>query len=215
MLPSLLRAVALILCLSGLTVLQAGEIPVAWSYRNPLNEIAFPDGVSGGVAFPNTEFQSFAGDQKILATVLSSYSLAQRGEPDVYREHAYEFAVEIRDDASKELARLDFRGILSGELWQTGSDLRNEFRGSTTQTALLGGNLYTVSLVDYLAPQGYGDELAGGITASVRIGSDGEVVTPVEPPTNTTPEPATLMMAFVGLAGTGVIRFRRNRNKAD
>lgn len=196
--------------------LMAEPIPVAWSFRNPFNEITFPSGATGGLTFPNTEFRSFAADQTILASTLSSYSIAKNTEPDILRGEQYQFALDLRDDASGEIARLQFKGVISGELWREGTRLRNEYLDGGTQTATLGGNSYNVSLVGFQSPTGYGVAGSGSITANVQIAAGIDTpadpdLPPSDPPANTAPEPATLIIAGIGFASAGIAQIRRNR----
>lgn len=207
-------AAAVVLVLAGVAFAE----PVPWSYAGPSNESYFPAGASGGITFPNYGFQ--AGGSDVVVTRVAEWSIAQAGSPDTVSGLAYQFGMQLRDDPSGQTATLTFHGLLTGSYWRTGSGLTNTFTGATMQTAELGGNLYTVSLTGFEAPTGYGDELAGRITAGVRVaavqdggppqggsgGGSGEGVT--------TPEPATLLLAALGLPAVGAVRALRRRARS-
>lgn len=202
---------------------DAGPLPAAWSYRNPLAEIAYADGASGGLTFPNTGFESLVGDAGIVATTVASYSIAPDTAPDRVTDLPYRFAVDLRDDASGEVARLSFEGLLTGDLWRTGAALRNRPTGQTVQAVELGGNRYTVELGGFTAPGGYGDEAAGVIAAWVSVaGLAAPTPEPVDPspapgipsaPAVGTPEPTSALIALLGLAAAGLSRARRQLRK--
>lgn len=182
----------------------AEELPVNWSYRNPLAEIAFADGATGGLTFPNTVFQPRTGSAEIMATRVASYSIAPDTTPDRITSLPFHFALELRDDLSGETARLTFAGVFSGDLWRTGSELTARYAGTTDQAVLLGGNRYRVELGGFAAPSGYGDPEAGSISALVTVfGSD-------PPSPVNAPEPATAALAALGLVTVaGAARVRR------
>jgi hypothetical protein len=184
--------------------------PVPWSFRAPSNETFFPAGTTGGITFPNTAFQT--GGPDIAAARVATWSIARADSPDQASGIHYHFDLEVRDDLSGQAATLTFQGVLSGSYWRTGSNLTNEFTGATLQTAELGGNLYTVALTGFDAPTGYGDEFAGRFVAGVRVGDPvqdgggGPIGTPTA-----TPEPATLLLAALGLPVVGLVTRRRSR----
>jgi hypothetical protein len=192
--------------------------PVTWSFSAPSNGSYFPDGASGGITFPNTASQ--AGGSSITAARVAEWSIAGADSPDRVSGLAYTFDLELRDDLSGQTAMLTFQGLLSGTFWHTGADLTSTFTGATTQTATVGGNLLTVSLTGFESPSGYGDESAGRITAGVRVGSSatdvgggsgvkGESLGPQSP--SAAPEPATLLLAALGLPAAAVMRRVRRR----
>lgn len=194
---------------------DAGPLPASWSYRNPLNEIAFADGASGGLTFPNTVFQSVTGDGEIVATKVASYSIAAAANPDRVTSLPYHFEMELRDDKSGEVARLFFEGLLTGDLWRTGTTLSNQSSSQSVQSLGLGDNLYTVTVGRFTAPSGYGDEAAGAITTQVSVtGLVGpppestDVPTPPSPSINT-PEPTTVALVLAGLPVAWVLRSSR------
>jgi hypothetical protein len=194
--------------------------PVPWSFSAPSNEAFFPAGATGGITFPNLALQ--AGGSSIVAARVAEWSIATAGSPDLASGLGYHFDLEVRDDLSGQTATMTFEGILNGSYWRTGSNLTTTFTGATTQTATLGGNLYTVALTGFDAPTGYGDELAGQITAGVRVGppvkdgpggGTGGGGGPVLDPT-ATPEPTTLLLAALGLPALGALRLARRKRAA-
>lgn len=201
-------AAAALLVLAG----AASAEPVSWSYQAPSNESYFPDGASGGLTFPNLGYQ--AGGADIVAARVAQWSIAKAQTPDRLGAGgmAYEFDLQLRDDLSGDTATLTFHGLLSGSYWRTGADLTNTFTGATRQTAELGGNLYAVTLTGFEAPTGYGDELAGRITAGVEVGPVKGGGTPNGPGGGVaTPEPGTLLLAALGLPLAGVALRRKRR----
>jgi hypothetical protein len=198
----------LVLLASGTA--SAGPLPLSWSFRSPTNTVALPDGVTGGFSFPNTVFEPGGWDAPAAVSTVASYSVASAEAPDRVADLPYQFAVELRDDASGETARFTFSGALSGTLWRTGSELSNRFTGATTQTAELGGHTYVIELDGFTPPGGYGDAAAGEITARVSL-----AVTSVDPPpvdsVVETPEPGTLLIGGAALAAGGFAALRRRR----
>jgi hypothetical protein len=63
---------------------------------------------------------------------------------------------------------LTLHGELSGKAWNDGAKIWNKFIGPTTETILLGDDLYTVTIGPYLPP-GHGRDNAGGIGATIRV----------------------------------------------
>src|SRR4051812_25221356 len=76
--------------------------PVPWSYAGPSNESYFPAGASGGITFPNYGFQ--AGGSDVVAARVAEWSIAKAGTPDRVSGLAYQFGVQVRDDASGQTA---------------------------------------------------------------------------------------------------------------
>jgi hypothetical protein len=124
----------------------------------------------------------------------------------------YSLSLSLRDLASGVSGSLTFRGNLSGWIDPEGNghvDLTNTFLGSTTQALTLGRNLYTVTIGSFVNP---------GVTFSPPGGAPGSISASisVEPATNATPEPSSLLLALLGLPSLGLAgRFRRRRNIVD
>jgi hypothetical protein len=204
----------------------AGELPIRWSYRNPLAEMAFAEGATGGLTFPNTVFQSLTGSAEITATQVASYSIAPDTAPDKITSLPYRFSLELRDDLSGEVARLTFAGVFTGDIWRTGSELAARYTGPTSQSVRLGGNQYGIELGGFAPPAGYGDESAGSISARVTVSEydppksdpDPTDAPPVPDPADggpvssvNTPEPGTALLVLIGLPAVGAVRALRRR----
>ena len=184
-----------------------------WSFRNPLNETAFPAGATGGLSFSNSPFQ-VGGSGEFVASRVASFSIAQAGSPDAVSNLPYSFTLEVRDNASLETGRLTFAGLLNGSMWRTGSDLTNQFTGPLSKSVELGDHTFAVTLTGFTSPTGYGEPAAGSITARLSVvpvipdvPSPPVVVTPGPP--SPTPEPATLLLALVGGVPLVARRLRR------
>lgn len=206
--PPRLAATLLAALFAG--VAPAGPLPIAWSIRTPTNTVARPDGVTGGFSFPNTVFEPGVWEGSVVVTTIAAYSLAPADTPDRVTDLPYQFDLEVRDDASGDTARFTFAGELSGTMWRAGNDLENRFTGRTSQFAELGGHVYTIELDGFTPPSGYGDEMAGAITARVSVLSQ---VDGPESPVIGTPEPGTIVLAgvAVGLGGAAAARRFRQR----
>jgi len=200
-----------VLTLLAPALVTAGPLPISWSIRSPTNTVAMPDGVSGGFSFPNTVFEPGGWDGDVVVTPVTSYSLAKASAPDRVSDLPYQFAVELRDDASGETALLTFGGELSGTLWRTGNDLDNRFTGPTSRVTELGGQTYQIELTGFTAPTGYGDAAAGEITARVSV------LSPSETPVVETPEPGTLALGCVaaGMGGAAIVRRVGRRGRVE
>jgi hypothetical protein len=206
--------------MSGLVTVRADFIP--WSYRNPANETIVTPNAGAGLSFPNRDYITADGtDVTIVATPIAAWSIRQADKADTVRNEKYQFTLELRDDSSGEIGLFEFAGILDGSIWVDGSNLRNEFVGPTSQTRELGDYRYEVTLIDFDAPDGFGIDAAGEVTARVtvqsRFGSGGGSSSDpdVQPGAPTaTPEPGSLLMAAVGLPLVGFARAVARRRAA-
>jgi hypothetical protein len=119
----------------------------------------------------------------------------------------YQLSLLLRDQASGASGTLTFRGYFNGVLPYdqdtSAGTFTNTFVGPTTKTLKLGHNLYTVTLGPIVLPQDYSHDFTGSISASISV----------QPATNSTPEPSSLLLACLGLPSLGLVGwFRRRRN---
>lgn len=194
----------------ALATTARGEPAAVWSYRMPFNETVIALGVTGGFSFPNEPFASATGDGLVEIGKLLSWSIAAAATPDRVSDLPYQFAVELRDDRSGESGLLTFAGALSGSYWRSGSELTADF-ADDVRTLDLGGLRYELRLAEFDAPTGYGPENGGAFRASVRVTAatprpeDDDPQGPVGGGAEA-PEPATLLLAAVGLPAVRVFR---------
>jgi len=115
----------------------------------------------------------------------------------------YSLSITVHDAASGTFGSLIFHGNLSGEIDQ-GNHFWNTYIGPTTQTLKLGQDLYTVTMGPYvngteLGPWGGGTY--GTISANISV----------QPVTNATPEPSSLLLACLAVPPLGLARWLRRR----
>ena len=181
--------------------------PMSWSYRTTIEPVsAFPNMIpSGYLALPNTDpaqagaWTRLPGGAEGSADGSATISLASasRGDyqtgsppPGPGAAAGFRMLLEITDGASGLVGHTQFGG--RGVLLSAGPE--SELQAGDEVLLDLGRHRY-----DITARAGGGEETA-------RIFAD-VVVTDL--PTAATPEPATLLMAGLGLAGVGLRRVRR------
>lgn len=150
--------------------------------------------------------------QNILATQIT-VALPFTGENDFFEHQNYSLQLTLKDVASGQTAVMTFSGDVNGTITPSGSSITNAFDvANGVHDATLGGNLYTVTIGDY-EPNGQGANV-GSIyaTVAVAIPDPGTPGGPdLEPQPNETPEPASLVLAGMGAALSGLGWYRKRR----
>jgi hypothetical protein len=150
------------------------------------------------------------GNSNVVAASLSAVSGASPSSPSTVANASYSLTLTITDTASGKTGSLTFAGILNGSLSSAGSNISNTFGSTIAQSVNIGGNLYSVVLGSFVPPGPPGSPAFGAIGASVTVtGGNGGVVG------GQSPEPSSLLLAGLGLAGAAGARWRaRRRAKA-
>jgi MYXO-CTERM domain-containing protein len=113
-------------------------------------------------------------------------------EPGDLFDTTFNMKLKITDTASGQSGFLTFAGSLMGKLTSTSSQLNSEFTTNVTQQLKLGNHKYTVTIDPTLvALPSPGSDTAAVIDARVSV-------------VNETPEPSSLMLGALALAGLGL-----------
>lgn len=186
---------------------------IEWGYSvdrdRPAVEADVPG--TGGITLTNELFRKAAGDSDIVLTSLSTFSSASFEKPDTFTDAPYNLTVTLMDVASGETGNVTFSGRFTGVLSRAFSQIGNEFQNLTEYDLKLGNNMYNIRLTTYVPPPVPGASNTGSIGAfvTVREGNGGEPPPPVD-----TPEPASLVLASLGLSFLGVSSLRKWRKQA-
>jgi hypothetical protein len=202
---------------------RAGMINWTADWTQSTNVVGANGGaMSGGVTFaspPTGTIQT--GNATITAEILSTFTSATSGNPDLFNAAPYTLKVNLTDLASNQSSLLTFTGSLTGSQSTTSATFTNTFNSPTTLSTQIGGNDYTVSLFSFMAPGPAttpgGSPVLGNIMAQVNVqaastggggstgtGGGGGTGTPLS-----TPEPASLVLAGLGTSLFGLLRWRR------
>jgi hypothetical protein len=117
----------------------------------------------------------------------------------------FQLSLSLTDAASGKTGSLTFGGSVSGTLSATTSTATTTFT-NLTQTLLLGSHLYSVTLDPFSHVPIPGATGTGFVSAGVSASS---VNGPPPPPPTNTPEPSSLVLGGIALAGLAARRWSR------
>src|SRR5262249_61631571 len=109
---------------------------------------------------------------------------------------------------------LNFSGTISGSLSASHSNITNTFTGPTSQTTVLGGNTYAVTIGPFSPPGPPSSTNVGSISAFVAVTapSGGNPGGNPPPPDSEHPDPPTALLARLGVSFRGLASWRHRTN---
>jgi hypothetical protein len=182
---------------------------IHWSYnwsRSPEEVLADSPG-TGRITLTDEGLKEAIGDSDVVATNLRSFSTAPPSNPDHFTNKAYSLNLFLQDQESGQSGTLSFNGVFNGTLSATSSNIKNTFISQTTQSLVLGINVYTATIGPYAPPGPTGTTTAGSISAHAQI--------TVEAIIQTVPEPSALVLCGLGMLPFAVCGFARSRKRAN
>lgn len=231
------------LALGLLAVPRASAEPIPWTYQGqvvttgpssgPLGQplgphvlvaTDFPDGTA-----PNSSNQAQFADVPGSGSGSSSVTAFQQRAYTDFGEvyfgkgiHTFDLNFAIRDAASGTTGSVTFQGYLSGSMHTFREDLNASvpsggvasvqvgFSGAGTQALVLGGHLYQVSVSPFAFQ--FEQNFTPGLQFPVTSPYQG---VPVSVQVSDVPEPSTVALAAVGLAGLAVRCWRRRTQQGS
>jgi hypothetical protein len=104
------------------------------------------------------------------------------------------------DTSSGASGTLAFTGQFDGTLTAASSNIANTFTGKLTQSIVLGGNLYTVTMGSFTPPRPPGENNSGSINAHASVSVQTAFVTP---------EPGGFVLAGIAVPFLSIALWRR------
>jgi len=189
---------------------------VEWNYNwfpkvpaSPPYKILSDNGESE-ILLSNEDPGDAAGSSDLVATNIAVSSTATLGNPDKFLANGgFVLQLQLQDAASGESASLLFKGKFTGGLSKSNVGLKldwtNDGEFQSEYVVTLGGNTYTVSVGAYTPPGPPSNANLGSIGAHVEV-TPGQI--------QKSPEPSTMLLGCMGLAGMGLAGWRKRRQAA-
>lgn len=167
------------------------------------------------------QFDTVAGTAAFIPSVaITTTSSATDAAPDLYPGSGtgkFSLALSLTDTASGQTGILTFNGLISGKLSsQTINTLTATFDTPLSQSLTLGSHQYSVAVDSFanLPKPGATANVFLSAGVSVTGGNGPPPPPPPPPPTADTPEPSSLVLGGVALAGFAARRWTRKKGRS-
>ena len=180
-----------------------------WGNSNYHDTTVPTDNGLGGLLLHVDGTVPMAGTSSIGLGEIFAQSTAPADAPDVFTDRAYSLPLRLTDVASGQSGTLTFTAVLNGTVSVGNAKIGNPFTSDTTQSIVLGNNLYTATIGPFVPPGPPGWLLGGNISGHVTVEPLANVqatAAPLAPAS--VPEPSGLVLAGLGLAAGCAVRKR-------
>ena len=182
--------------------------PVTWSYNfTPSANFLLGDAGTNQIDFTNQGAVTTTGSSDIVATNMSIHN----GLSDTFTGKEYIMQMNLTDGANS--TTLNFKGLVNGTIVNGNPVLTNTFESPVSQTATLGVDTFTVTMNSFVSPNPFNPDPSKVTKGAIgfHVDVNGGEPPPPPPPTNDVPEPSTMLLSVLGLAGVGYKAWRRMR----
>jgi hypothetical protein len=211
MTPPRHRWIAALVVLALASPLRADYMaPWTYSWTTTTPTIAADNPSTGSVTLtPDTTNTATPNSSTTL--VAAGITLNSSAAATLNTAGAYQLALKITDTTSGQSHTFDFTGKLSGNFSPGSAMVGNSFDSATPQSFTLGSTTYSVVMNSYAHPGPPGSSASGTLGASVTIAA----LAGGNPGTTSinSPEPSSLLLGGLGLAGCAFARWRRRRTQ--
>ncbi len=187
---------------------RADFIQWKFNWTPTVSAITSDTSVDSFIQLTNEPEDNAAGSSDVVATNISVFSNAPRGNPDVFgpnSTNAFTLTMKLTDTASGEFANLVFGGRFTGTLSAQSADLDVTWTGQSNYVVELGNSEYTVDIGPYSPPGPPTADNKGSIAAHVEVRPLDVVKVP---------EPSTLVLSGIGMSLVGLASWRKRRHAA-
>ena len=202
------------LTVGALTATNASAA-ILWSAdATPGTANVISDTGNNSIDFKNLAPQTYSGSSDIVGTNLALHSPFV-GTSDTWTHQNYSIQLKLTDVASNQSITKIFSGDLTGVVTggvNPNSNVVNAFDPAHVSYEFdLGNNHYKVVINSYTPVPPLGSSTAGAFGLHVDVRANGGTE---PPPPSDTPEPSTMLLSVLGLAGMGMGAWKKYKARA-